>query len=163
MLTNLASQLRFRFDVNDQPGFRWTVQQVMVPPVGADPVYQVTPFYAMPRAGNRLSVADLRVTLLLDEALVTYTEIISWMYGLAPVQGAVDRLAWLADHSADAFDANLTILSSHNNPLVRFRFPEVFPVDLGDVKFLTTSHGVPVMTCQLTFATTTMEVTPVSA
>lgn len=127
-------------------------QQVNIPGVTLGVVTRDTPFVDLYSPGTKLSYNPLVVTFFIDEELESWKSLQTWFNSIANPDGFEKR-----DHGRELqtnkhlSDATLTILSNLNNPLVRIRFADCFPMDMGDITFDTQQSADNIITVTATF------------
>lgn len=158
--TSLLPPSGFKFVLLRAPHLNFTVQQVTIPGVSAEPPAVQTPFSAIHLAGARLNYNPLSVTFKVTENFENYLEILNWMKALGPDK-SFDQYKALSDkgHSWDGLtsDLDLTILSSSMNPSVNFKFIDGQPIGLSDITFDTTLSDVEYITATVEFTYTRYE------
>lgn len=103
-------------------------QKVNVPGLQVNELPRQTPNIDLYTAGTRVTYNTLDFTFLVNENLSSWRVIHDW----------------LRDNSINSkyryknVDATLTILSNQNNPKIRIKYSNVFPISLGDLEFDTT-------------------------
>lgn len=157
--TSLLQPTKFQLAFKRLPDVQYFLQKFTLPGGSIQALEQATPFKNRPIPGNKLSYETLTITFLVEESMNSWDEIHTWLKGLGIEEGYKDyrdlrRAINVA--SNDPFpqysDATLTILSTQNNPRIRFNFLDCFPVRLGDIDFDTKMNADDVITCEAEFA-----------
>lgn len=125
--------------------------------LGQAPIYTPTADIFAP--GNKITYNPFNVHFLLDESLLGWQQLHSWFRSIASPEGFPERnrLTSLqnqynqSNSKLQYSDATLTVLSNLNNPIVRVRFFNMFPITLSDVVFDTTQSADDIMTADAVF------------
>jgi hypothetical protein len=88
--------------------------------------------------------------------MTAYNEMYSWMRRLvdAPLVSAADRTGTQVPSYADI---TLSVLSSNNNQVKKFKYYECVPTELGSISFETTNAGTDFITFNVSFRFTYFE------
>ena len=153
--TSLLPPSGFKFVLLRAPHLNFTVQQVSIPGISAEPPQVQTPFAALRLPGARIQYNPLSLTFKVTENFENYFEILNWMKALGPDQ-EFGQFKELSDkgRSWDGLesDLDLTILQSSMNPTVNFKFIDAMPISLSDLTFDTTLSDVDYITSTVEFA-----------
>lgn len=171
--TSLLQPSKFQLSFKRLPDVQYFCQKADIPSVSLNALEQPTPFKNKPVAGNKITYETLDIEFLLEETMNSWKEIYTWMTDLGLLTGYQDyrNLGTLANNIKSQFktkadqysDATLTVLSTQNNPKLRFQFFDCFPVHLGRVSFDTTASPDQVtMTCTASFAMFYYSMVPVT-
>jgi hypothetical protein len=108
--------------------------------------------------GNKIIYNPLSVNFIVDEKLDGWQQIHSWFRSIASPESYEERKRLTAVQNQfsksklSAYsDATLTVLSSLNNPILRFKFINVFPITLSDIIFDTRQSAEDVITSDVVF------------
>lgn len=127
-------------------------QQVNIPGATLGTVTRPTPFIDLYSPGTKLTYNPLSITFFIDEELESWKNIQSWFNSIASPDGFEKRdHEKELQHNKHLSDATLTVLSNLNNPIVRIKFANCFPTDLGDLQFDTQMSADNIMTATVTF------------
>lgn len=157
--TSLLQPTKFQLSFKRLPDVQYFVQKFTLPGGSIQALEQPTPFKNRPVPGNKLSYETLTITFLVEETMNSWNEIHTWLKNLGIETDYQDyrnlrRMINVAKD--DAFpqysDATLTVLSTQNNPRIRFNFKDCFPVRLGNIEFDTEQSAEDVMKCEAEFA-----------
>jgi hypothetical protein len=115
-----------------------------------------TPFTKIPFPGTKLTFGNLQVTFKVDENMLNYLEIYSWLRDV----GFPDNFAQYSNIEGQQMtsgngvfsDFTLIVLSSAMNPNMEITFFDCFPVDLSELEFDSTLSDVDYLTATVTFA-----------
>lgn len=106
---------------------------------------------------DKLTFGPLSLTILLDEDLTSYTELLSWAKRLVEEPYKTRTFAD-SDEFPSTIDITVAILTSHNNIAKKIKYNDCVLTDLGDINFQATSGGLPAMTFTATFSFSYFEV-----
>lgn len=133
-------------------------QAVNIPGVSVTPTSQPTPFSDLPIPGDKLNYEDLNLEFLLDEELQSWRIIHDWLRGITFPEEYEEHknLKRLSRYSGQVknpqyADAELIILSASNNPKIKIRFIDTFPVSLGAIQMDLRQDSSHIMSASATF------------
>ena len=172
-----ASPTQFRFGIHQLPKVEFFVTAVTLPGISLGTIPFPTPLKDILISGEKLEYANLSITFIVDEYLENYITLHNWMAGLgfpksheqfqtfrdvtsdlpATPKGSDvgDRPGLISPATPDSSmysDANLTLLSNKNNPIVVVDFHNVFPITLGDLAYDQGATDVEYLTTTAEFA-----------
>ena len=131
---NYLTTLGFRFNIEFLPKTNWFTTAVNLPGISLGEVNQPTPFMQAQLPGNDLVFEALTLTFLVDEDLENWRELYDWMTGIGfPVD--YDQYKTQKDDKQLYSDASLTILNSNMMPNYVITFKDMFPTNLSDIAF----------------------------
>ena len=155
--SSLLQPTKFTLTFKRTPTVMYFCKKFILPGGRLDPVIQAMPFKSRPAAGHKLSYETLHVDFLVEEDMRSWEEIHDWLKDLGTETGYQDyknleRLNAVSNaaltYRGAYSDAMLTVLSTQNNPRIRFHFFDVFPIYLGDIEFNTQQSAEDIITCQ---------------
>lgn len=117
-------------------------QDVTIPGVTMGEAQHVTPNLDLWTMGTKLVYNPFVVTFIVNETLSSWLSIYNWMKGVT-----TDGTPELMKRK----DAILTILSASNNPQVRIKFSESFPLSLSDINLSTSQSAETILTATANF------------
>jgi hypothetical protein len=137
------------------PNLEYFAQSVSHPSVNVNPVSlpgrRVT---SQPLAGDKITYGDLTVTIIMDENMTAYKEMLAYLERIVN-EGQVsasERKTAIPTYC----DVSVMVLSSHNNSTVTLKYLDCVPTDLGAVEF--TSNGeATVVTFDVSFRFSRLE------
>lgn len=150
--SSLLQATKYTFVIPELPFARYFCQRVDVPGVSTNAVNVPTPFSTTKRHGDTLAWTDFTMTVLLDEDLRVWEETLNWLISLTkPVkfpqyhhrEGKVFNLY---------YDGILTINTNSNIPNLRIKFHDCHPVNLGPLRFDTTTSAEETLVVDISFA-----------
>jgi hypothetical protein len=164
--TNLLQSSKFILAFNRIPTVQYFCQEANLPGVSIGSTEFNTPLLNVPVAGTKLEYGEFKVNFLVDEKLQSWYELYKWMLAIASPKSLEDRKtlnqlqnAYTAKESYYS-DANLTIMSALNNPLLRINYQRMFPVSLSDIDFDTQKSADDIITASATFKYEYFTITP---
>ena len=153
---SFLSPLGFKLQIKKTPHVNYFVQKVNVPSVTLGTADIESPFTKIPFPGTKLTYGNLDVTFNVDENMMNYLEIYSWLreVGFPDNFAQSGSIAGKSITSGEGVysDITLIVLSSAMNPNLEFTFFDCFPVDLSELTFDSTSADVEYLTATVTFA-----------
>jgi hypothetical protein len=133
-------------------------QEVIIPALDTTPAIHPTPFTDFPVPGDKIRFGEFTMEFILDEELWSWQILHDWIRGYTfPCSFEEYRtlnresLVTLHKEKPQYSDANLTILSALNNPKVKVKFHNMFPVSLSPIKFSTMQSADNVMIATANF------------
>lgn len=151
--TNYLSSNRATLQISGLEDVNFNITGFNLPDVTVDAVEVPTRFNPGKEANNRVTFSDLTVEFLVDEDLQNWISVFDWM----------TELGMPKEHNYRGFkqrfsDATLIIYSSHNNPIVKFKFVEVFPNNLSGINFTEKDSETVMISATATFSVLYYEV-----
>ena len=160
---NLLQSTKFRVTFERLRGLTYFCQSANFPGVSLTEIVRPTPFVDLYHPGEKLVYDTFNVTFLVNEDLMTWTEIHDWIRGLTfpsnfeeyvnlsrQSPGAITR-SNLTRQPPVYSDATLTFFSNKNNPTFRVKFVDLFPTSLSTIMFNTGDTAENIMTADATF------------
>ena len=156
--TNLLQPTKFLLTFDRIGTSQFFCQSVNIPGInlGQAPISSPMLDYFAP--GNKITYNPFNVHFLLDESVEGWRHIHSWFRSIASPESFNERkrLTDVQNNGKSTnlkyySDATLTILSALNNPILRIKLINVFPISLSDIIFDTTQSADDIMTADATF------------
>lgn len=146
--TDLLQSTKFRITFDRLPGLTYFCQQANLPGLSLTEIVKPTPFVELYVPGEKLTYDTLNITFLVDEDLYGWKQIHDWMRGITFPTDFEEYLklqrdsAKLLNYRSAAptgqySEAIMTIFTNKNNPNLRVKFYEVFPISLSTIIFNT--------------------------
>jgi hypothetical protein len=133
-------------------------QTVNIPGVSIGQATFNTPLLDVYAPGNKITYNQFNIDFLVDEKLVGWQELYAWFRSIASPVSFDERnnlsqqqAQYASIKQASYSDATLTILSALNNPILRVKFVNMFPIALSDINFDTKSSADDMITSTATF------------
>lgn len=154
---------KFLMTFSRVPNVQYFCQSVTVPGISLSEAVITNPFLDIYSPGEKAIYDLLNITFMLDEEIQSWKEIHDWIRAMTfPKEFAeyrnLERLNKYASSANDVrktfpqfSDASLTLLSSSNKPLYRFKFYEVFPTTLSTFIMNTLDSPDNITTADATF------------
>lgn len=137
--TNFLHPNKFQVNFSRLPNMQFFAQMVTVPGINMGEAFQPTPFIDLYTPGDKAVYDLLNVTFYIDEQLSSWIEIHDWIRAMTFPEN-FDEYKNLKDLNnytkyqqpdrTQYSDCTVTILSSANTPVVRFKYYDVFPTSL---------------------------------
>lgn len=142
---NLLHGNKFQLNFARCPNIQFFCQTIIVPGIAMSEIPRVTPFVELFSPGDKAIYEILNVTFLIDEDLKAWIEIHDWIRAMVFPE-KYSEYANLKNIAKPVIregfpqfsDATLTLLSSANQPIVKFKFIDIFPVALSSFNLSTT-------------------------
>ena len=131
---NMLSPTGFSFTINRAPGMEFFVQSITLPGITLPFTETPNPFKKIPVYGDHIEYDELQVTFKINEDMSNYLEIFDWITALGFPE-EFEQYAQIANKEKFTgegvySDANIMILSSASNPLMRIDIVDMFPTAL---------------------------------
>lgn len=151
MLTTNKSFLQatgFRVVINDQyRNLEFFAQSVQHPGATVNAVdFGIPKLTSMPLLGDKITYSELSLNLILDEDMVSYKEMQSWLERTIDTTDGIES------------DITLVILTSHNNKNIQIRYNDCIPTMIGAIEFNSTSGDATLISFDATFRFSTFEI-----
>lgn len=164
--TDLLQPSKFILAFNRLPTVQYFCQEANLPGASLGFAEFNTPLVDVPIVGNKLNYNEFTVKFMIDEQINSWNELYKWMLAIASPKGLEERSYYNSLQNANTTypslysDANMTIMSALNNPLIRINFHRMFPVQLTDIDFDTQQSSDTILTASATFRYEYFEITP---
>ena len=157
-----AQNSQFRVSFPNYPKVTYFCTAVTIPGISLTAVDRPTSLANIPMVGDTIAYENFDMTFIVDEKLENYREIYDWMVNI----GFPDNHQQFRDTSRrdpgggprrlgdrELYDdIMITVLSSKNNPVVRMRLYEAWPVQLGGLEYTQAGTDVEYLTCDVSWA-----------
>jgi len=131
IINNYLSPTNFTISIERLPNVEFFTQKLTIPDITATAQTISNPLSNIYEYGDRLDYGELQTTMIVDEDMNNYKEILDWIQGYsAPETSTQNKLREKIGFESDLI---CTITNSHKNPHVRFTFKNCFPIGLGGV------------------------------
>ena len=160
-----AQNSQFRVTFSNFPLAEYFCTTAVIPGISLGVSNVGTRLSNMPIVGDQISYDNFDMTFLVDEELKNYREIHDWMVSIGfPYDHkqfkSVDRRDDVNTRRGERMlydDIMLTVLSSKNNPVVRIKMLEAFPIALSGLTYTQAGVDVEYLTADVTFTYMTYE------
>lgn len=147
---------KFVIDRRNYPNLEFFAQSVTHPGATVNPLeLPTTRIAGVPLAGDKITYGQLTLEVILDEDMVSYKEIQSWLERIVN-DGHVDET--INDKIATYSDITLIIMTSHNNKNVQIKYKDCVPVDVGSIQLASNTSDVTFLTFEVSFRFSSFEI-----
>lgn len=152
---NFLQQNRFAFIINRCPTVTYFCQRVNLPSLTLNISDQSAP-HGIPirRPGNRFNFEDLQLSFPVDENMVNYKEIFTWMKSSAPWSDNKELLP----ENYKTSNASLLIYNNAYKPIITYKFYDCFPTFLSGLDFDITLPDTDVIMASVVFTYTYFDI-----
>ena len=157
IINNYLSPTNFTISIEKLPHVEFFTQKLSIPDITSTPQEFPSPLSGLYEYGSRIDYGELSTTMIIDENMNNYKEILNWIEGYAaPENSDQNKLREKVGFESDII---CTITNSHKNPNIRFTFKNCFPTGLGGVALDVNVTDVAYATTSITwrYDTFTME------
>lgn len=157
---NFLQPNKFQLNFSRMPNLQYFCQSVSVPGVSMGEAIQPTPFVDLYAPGDKIIYDLLNITFYVDEEINTWKEVHDWIRAMTFPENFEEyrNLNNLNNYSRtnptpkpQYSDAIITLLTSSNNPKIRFKFHELFPVSVSTFIMSATDTPDNIITADATF------------
>lgn len=155
---NTLSPLSFRLVIDQFPLLTFWCQSANIPGITVTESTSPNPLRDIPMMGDKVEYETLDVTMIVDEDLANYREILEWIRGQSPDQKQTDHKEYLeqnprrrqlpfsSTYERYLSDAVLHITTNSKGSNKTVTFKDIFPVSLGALAFDSTAELAPITT-----------------
>ena len=163
-ITDYAQNSQFRVTFPNFPVTEYFCTEINVPGVTMAQVDRPSSLANIPMVGDSISYENFTMTFIVDEELKNFQEMYDWMVNIGfPYKHSqyksIERRDRQGTGGANRIgdrqlydDLIITILSSKNNPVVRCKLFEAFPISLSGLTYTQTNPDVEYLTSSVEFA-----------
>jgi hypothetical protein len=157
---NFLQPNKFQLNFSRMPKLQYFCQSVTVPGVSMGEAIQQTPFVDLFVPGDKIIYDLLNITFYVDEELDTWKEVHDWIRAMTfPKEyeeylqlNNLNKYTRSINTSRPQYsDGILNILSSANNPKIRFKFYDLFPISLSTFVMSSTDSPDNIITADASF------------
>ena len=168
---NFLQPNKFQLNLSRVPNIQYFCQSVTIPGVSMGETMHQTPFVDLYGAGDKIIYDLLNVTFYVDENMDSWTEIHDWIRAMTfpenfeeyqNLRNLNNYTANLTPPKVQYSDGMLTILSSANNPKIRFKFYDLFPISLSTFVMSTSDTPDNIITADVSFRYSYFDIEKVS-
>lgn len=145
---NFLSILGYHFHLYRAPNVNFYTQECTVPGLSLPAVEVPNRFVTLPYPGDHIDYEPLICVFKMDENLVGYRELHSWIRGLG-FPYSHSEYKELSDKQKSELrgeglfsDITVTLLTSHKNPNIAFNYKDCWPTSLSSFEMDTQSEEV---------------------
>jgi len=143
--TNLLQPTKYLVTFPEISETIYFCQKANIPGVTLGTALQTTPNIDLFHSGTKLEYNTFDITFLVNEDLSAWTSIYKWMNDLSNVDNSYTK------RKQNTKTAILTVMSNLNNPKIRVKLNNIFPLTLSDLEFDTTLSAEEHMTASTSF------------
>ena len=158
-LFDYAQNNQYQVTLSNFPLTQYFCQSVIVPGITLGQINRATSLANIPTVGDTLEFDNFSMTFFVDEELRNYREIHDWMvnigfpYSHGQFMATKRRDIVERDGDLDLYsEIIVTILSSKNNPKVRVKIHEAFPITLSGLDYTNADADAVYLTAEVSFA-----------
>jgi hypothetical protein len=157
---NFLQPNKFQLNFSRLPNIQFFAQIVSVPGISLSEALQPTPFVDLYVPGEKAIYDLLNVTFMIDESLGAWIEVHDWIRAMTfPADFSEYRnLKNLNPHTVarnnlkpQYSDCVVTVLSSANVPIIRFKYYDAFPTTLSSFVMSSSDSPDNIITADATF------------
>lgn len=155
---NMLQPNKFTLNFSRLPNVQYFCQGVSIPGIALSEAPQPTPFIDLYVPGEKAVYDILNVTFYVDEEITAWKEVHDWIRAMTfPVDfEEYKQLGRLSKNIGNSktpqySDAILTLYSSSNNPLYRFKLKDCFPTTLSAFVMSSTDSPDTIITADASF------------
>jgi hypothetical protein len=147
---SLAQSTKFRLSFSRLPYMTFFCNSINLPGISSSPTQLNTPFSDLPVPGDKIEYEPLEVSFLVDEDYRSWLTVHDWVRGITfpttfdeykklGLLGTTRPQSKLAEsvERPQYSDAILTLYTNKNNPHIRVKFRNCFPISLSSINFST--------------------------
>ena len=142
---NFLQPTKYVLTFPEIPDMIYFCQKANIPGVTLGQALQETPNLDLYHSGTKLTYNTFDMTFLVNESLTAWTTIYNWMIDLSSVESTYTK------RKESRKQAVLTVLSNQNNPKLRVKMLNLFPISLTDLEFDTTLSAEEHITATASF------------
>jgi hypothetical protein len=139
-------------DRRNFPNLQYFAQSIIHPSLSLPPTEQsYRNVSTLAFAGDKLEYTELGCTIVLDEDMKGYQEMIDWMERIVTTPARKPTRFLANDPAQHASDITISVLSSANNQVRQIRYINAIPISVGEIMFEATVGDIQYITYQVTF------------
>jgi len=143
---------RLVIDRRNFANLEYFAQTIVHPSLSLPPVEQgYRSISTLAFAGDKLEYTELGCTIVMDENMKGYQEMIDWMERIVTIPSRKATGFLNNDPSQYNADITVSVLSSHNNQTRQIRYINAIPTSVGEVMFEATVGDIQYITYNVTF------------
>jgi len=168
---NFLQPNKFQLNFSRMPNLQYFCQSVSVPGLSMSEAPYANPFVDLYVPGDKLIYDLLNITFYIDENLQSWKEIHDWLRAMTFPEAFseynglqfLNRFTRSLNTSKPQYsDAILTLLTSSNNPNIRLKYYDLFPVSLSTFIMSATDTPDNIITADATFRYSYFDIETVS-
>jgi hypothetical protein len=148
----------YQFKLLRTPSLQYFCTKVSLPGVSTGEIIQENYFADIKHPNSKVVFGDFTVSFIVDEDLLNWLEIYNWITQTVNIED-FNKYKSIQEQKSDA---TLLIMSNSMNPKFEVRLKDCFPTELGEMEFDSSVSDLDPITCTVTFAYTTYEITSIA-
>jgi hypothetical protein len=156
--TNYLQPTKFVLTFDRIGGVQYFCQSVNIPGINLGQAPLQFPSLDVFAPGNKITYNPFSIRFTVDEKLQSWQDLHAWFRSIASPEGFPERNRlsniqnqFKTQPLPSYSDATLTVLNNLNNPTLRVKFYNVFPITLSDIIFDTTQSADDIITSDAVF------------
>jgi hypothetical protein len=157
---NFLTGIGFQFQLIKYPNVSFFCQSANVPGINLSVATQATRWNAIPHPGDEISFEDLNIEFIVDENMKNYLAIHNWVRKLGHPYSGGDIAELPGDDLDDKTysEGILFILDSNFQKKFKIVFKDLFPTNIGELRFQSTAQDVQYFTVSTSFKYTIYDI-----
>lgn len=164
---NFLSPTGFKFTLSKKPKIDFFCDSATIPGINLGVAIQPTYLKNIPVPGDVLSYDDLVLSFNVDEDMVNYIEVHTWLTQFGFPRDANQYQTLLNEDEnnpgkntaiSGMSDGSLLIYNSSYRPIIQVNFQDLFPVSLTPLKFESKVNDVQYLTAEAVFKYTIYDI-----
>lgn len=158
--SNFLTGIGFQFQLIKYPKISFFCQSATIPGINLSVATQSTRYNAIPHPGDEITFEDLSLEFIVDENMSNYITIHNWVRNLGHPYSSRDIQDLPGNNLDDKTysDGVLFILDSNFRKKFKVVFKDLFPTDIGALKFESTAQDVQYFTVNSNFKYTIYDI-----
>ena len=148
----------YQFKLLRTPSLQYFCTKVSLPGVSTGEIIQENYFADIKHPNSKVVFGDFTVTFIVDEDLLNWLEIYNWITQTVNIED-FSKYTPIKDQKSDA---SLMVMSNSMNPKFEVHLKDCFPTELSEMEFDSSISDLDPITCTVTFAYTTYEITSIA-
>ncbi len=157
---NFLQPNKFQLNFARIPSVQYFCQSIIVPGISLSEAIITNPFVDLYAPGEKAVYDLLNITFIVDEELKGWKEIHDWLRAMTFPQkfdeyrelGNLNKYTRAKSNGLPQYsDGQVTLLTSANNPNIRFKFYDLFPVSLSSFSMSATDSPENIITADASF------------
>jgi hypothetical protein len=142
---NFLQPTKYVLTFPEVPDMVYFCQKANIPGVTLGQALQETPNLDLYHSGTKLTYGTFEINFLVNEDLSAWTTIYNWMIDLSSVESTYTK------RREGRKQAILTVMSNQNNPKIRVKMMNLYPISISDLEFDTTLSAEEHITATASF------------
>lgn len=157
---NFLQPNKFQLSLARLPNVQYFCQTIIIPGISLGEAMYTNPLVDLYAPGEKAIYDLLNVTFIVDEDMKSWKEIHDWIRAMTFPEryeeyrelGNLNKYTRAKSNNQPQYsDGQITLLTSANNPNIRFKFYDLFPVSLSSFVMSTTDTPENIITADVSF------------